>query len=299
MKFIINYYVIDPKNIGDLYSSPIQYFKFPSYQLKPVDIRKSIDPEYLRDKHIILGGGGLLFSRFLSQIATLVKSKEKNKIIAWGIGQQIYYRYPELTNEDINSFDYSCMNNFDLVGIRDFGFKYHWVPCVSCMHESFTKKREIKHDFVVFSHKKFQLKIDNFPSMTNEIVDLEQVLDFLASGETVLTSSYHGAYWATLLGRKVLAFPFSSKFYTLKHKPSIYPIKKWIQQKRFFWGKLKFSFVDKLNLRYQNKFSVQTSPNWQNHLKYCKSYPNSLQESRQQNEKYYHQVMQVIAANRN
>jgi len=43
-------------------------------------------------------------------------------------------------------------------------------------------------------------------------MDLERVLAFLASGETVITNSYHGSYWAKLLGRKVVMIPFSDKF---------------------------------------------------------------------------------------
>ncbi len=235
----------------------------------------------------------MLFPRFLPEIATMINATQRKKLIALGIGQQIYVWKKgklflrEITDEAINSFDYSYLEKFDLVGIRDFSISgYDWLPCASCMHKSFYKKREIKHEFVVFSHKKFLLNIENFPRMTNECNDIEKVLDFLGSGDTVLTSSYHGVYWATLLGRKVLAFPFSSKFYTLKYKPSMYPVEMWFKKNK--------SFIDKLNFRYKNKFCFPSADGWQSLLKDCQSYPESLEECRHKNQLYYSKVMEIL-----
>lgn len=287
MNSVVNCYVIDPDNIGDLLSSPINYFKFPTHQFEQADIR-SLDLASLNNKHIIVGGGGLLAPRFLDHISQLASLKGRGKLIAWGVGQQLYGTFDA---NDIEGFDYSSyLEDFDLVGIRDFGLNYNWVPCVSCMHPAFEKKRDIKHEFVVFSHKKFQLKIDNFPRLTNQHDSIESVLDFLGSGETVLTSSYHGAYWATLLGRKVLAFPFTSKFHTLKHSLGIYPVKKWRQDaKRFyFFKKLIYEF------KYKNKFSCSTG-GWQDFLGSCHSYPDSLQECRDRNHWYYSQVLDLLS----
>ena len=47
--------------------------------------------------------------------------------------------------------------------------------------------------------------------MDNRCMDLEKVLGFLASGDTVVTNSYHGSYWANLLGRKLIMVPFSDR----------------------------------------------------------------------------------------
>ncbi|MBE9117585.1 hypothetical protein IQ249_16935 [Lusitaniella coriacea LEGE 07157] len=287
MDSIINCHVIDPKNIGDLLSCPLNYFTFPGYHTEKADIRQ-IDAEAARGKHLIIGGGGLLYSRFLTDILNSASHREGKKLIAWGIGQQVYKPF---TTEDIKAFDYSqYLDDFDLIGIRDIDTPYNWVPCASCMHSAFDKKREVKHEYVVFSHKKFQIKIDDFPRITNESKSFEEVLDFLGSGETILTSSYHGAYWGTLLGRKVLAFPFSSKFYTLKHKPAIHPLDKWRQdRKRFYlFNKLVYEF------RYKNKFSCALE-NWQNALKDCQLYPESLEESRSRNQWYYNEILEHLA----
>ena len=40
------------------------------------------------------------------------------------------------------------------------------------------------------------------------------------SGETVITNSFHGTYWALLLKRKVVCIPFSSKFYGFRYPPA-------------------------------------------------------------------------------
>ena len=39
----------------------------------------------------------------------------------------------------------------------------------------------------------------------------------LATAETVVSSSYHGVYWAMLLGKKVIALPFNAKFYGFRY----------------------------------------------------------------------------------
>lgn len=288
MKKVISCHVIDPKNIGDLYSTPSHYFDFSGYQVEPLDIRH-VTPEKIQGKDVIVGGGGLLFDRFRDSFEKLAKNKNHSKLISWGIGQQIYG-----TNQvdKIQKFDYQpYTQGFDLVGIRDSSYSDNWVPCVSCMHPSFDKKREIKHEFVVFSHKKFQLNFPEFPYMMNNHQSIDQIFDFLGSGETILTSSYHGAYWGTLLGRKVLAFPFSSKFLTLKHLPAIYPVKKWIQ------AKFKVSIFNKTLYEspYENKF-ICNQDNWRDYLKHCRAYPNSLEENRQRNIWYYSKVMELLAS---
>lgn len=298
MSSIANYHVIDPHNIGDLLSAPVRYFSFPSFQVEQSDIRQvqpAVEGEQLldeptSDQHMIVGGGGLLFPRFLENWVSLAARTGKGKRIAWGVGQQIY---SDLSQAKIQSFDYaSYLNQFDLVGIRDFGCNkqgYHWVPCASCMHPAFDQKREIQHEFVVFSHKKFQLQIDPFPRMTHEANSLEEVLDFLGSGETILTSSYHGAYWGTLLGRKVLAFPFSSKFYTFKHQPGLYPVQKWQQHAK----RLRLFKKTLYEFGYKNKYTCPTS-GWQQVLKHCAIYPDSLAENRSRNQWFYERVLDLI-----
>jgi len=295
MKLIVNFHVIDDHNIGDRLSAPVEYFDFPGFETIKADIRKIDDfinayqdKLTLYDRVVfIIGGGGLLFSRFLDSFQKLKIICPKATLIAWGIGQQIYLNQSLLTPKEFPYGDY--LEGFDMIGIRDYEQDYSWVPCASCLHPLFDLKREIKHEFVVFSHKKFQLHINGLPRITNDSSSFQEVLDFLGSGETILTSSYHGAYWGTLLGRKVLAFPFSSKFYTLKHSPGLYPIQQWTQfsRKITLFGKTLYQKYDK------NKFTCSIKE-WKAELKNCQFYPHSLRECRDQNKLYYAQLLEFL-----
>jgi hypothetical protein len=282
MNSVLNLHVIDPQNIGDLLSAPTHYFPFPGFEKSSADLRH-VSSENPLSSNLIVGGGGLLFPRFLAPIQQLAEMRSRGKLIAWGIGQQTY----GVTDRAFNYAEY--LDRFDLVGIRDVDTEYNWVPCASCMHSSFDQPREIKHEFVVFSHKKFQLHIDKFPRMTHANDSLDQVLDFLGSGETILTSSYHGAYWGTLLGRKVLAFPFSSKFTTFKHQPGLYPVQKWSNavRKIQIFGKTLHQSWD------ENKLLCPTEE-WRSALQHCQVYPESLMECRERNQWFYEQVLNIL-----
>lgn len=295
MRLIVNFYVIDDHNIGDRLSAPLEYFEFPGFETIKVDIRKIDDfiKAYqnkltLYDRIVfIIGGGGLLFNRFLESFQKLKSICPKASLIAWGIGQQIYLNQNRPIPKEFPYGDY--LEGFDKVGIRDYEQGYSWIPCASCLNPLFDLNREIKHEFVVFSHKKFQIHINGLPRITNDSLSFQDVLDFLGSGETILTSSYHGAYWGTLLGRKVLAFPFSSKFYTLKHSLGLYPVEKWEQfsRKITLFGKTLYQQYD------SHKFTCSID-GWNAALKNCQSYPNSLRECREQNQLYYAQILEFL-----
>jgi hypothetical protein len=290
---LTNYHVVDHSNIGDLMSSPLMYFDFPGFDCQTSDLRDINDkldnsPSILQNQIAILGGGGLLFERFLPSIQSLQNSSSITASIIWGAGQQ---RYGSIKSVNFQEFDYaSYTDTFKLVGIRDFDCGYDWVPCVSCMHPSFDKVRSPCHEYVVFSHKKFQISFPEFPRMTNENADMDSILDFLGSGETILTSSFHGAYWGTLLGRKVLAFPFSSKFFTLKHRPAFHSIKKWSNTQ---W---KLSIFNKVlyELKYKNKFTCSLE-GWQRSSQRIQAYPDSLEECREQNRNFHEKVLDVLS----
>jgi hypothetical protein len=61
------------------------------------------------------------------------------------------------------------------------------------------------------------LNIDGLPRESNDSGDLDGALAFLASGETIITSTYHGAYWGLMLGRRVIVVPWATKFLGFRH----------------------------------------------------------------------------------
>ena len=66
--------------------------------------------------------------------------------------------------------------------------------------------------------------------MLNTGQNIEQIIEFLGSAETVVTNSYHGVYWATLLKRKVICVPWGSKFNMFKHPPVMANERNWFEK---------------------------------------------------------------------
>lgn len=180
--------------------------------------------------------------------------------IIWGAGHN-----SRDVNEDSYTVNYpSYLNRFHLVGVRDWDTDYRWVPCASCMHPAFDKEYEIKNEVVWFEHKKKLIDGKWFdvlpaPRMVNVGQNMQQIIEFLGSAETVVTNSYHGVYWATLLGRKVVCVPWGSKFGMFKHPPT-----------------------------------MATEKNWQDKINEAVSYTKALKECRTANKEFYSDVVSLI-----
>ena len=156
------------------------------------------------------------------------------------------------------------MSDFTLVGIRDYLQGYEWVPCASCMHPAFDKEYEVTNKVIWFEHKKQLIKATEFGRepvlrFCNSGQNFEQVIELLGSAETVVTNSYHGVYWATLLGKKVICVDaWSSKFFYFKHKPLFCKSKAWEER-----------------------------------IGYAPSYPEALEECRTANVNFWNKVKQL------
>jgi len=121
-----------------------------------------------------------------------------------------------------------CFAKYNLIGLRDFSIhsRFNWTPCASCMHPAFDKTYAVKNDIIWFEHKKQLIKDfgnDPIPRFINSGSNLEQTIELLGSANTIITNSYHGAYWGTLLKKKVIIAGgvWSSKFRFFKHQPPI------------------------------------------------------------------------------
>lgn len=167
----------------------------------------------------------------IQRLTVDVMSRLDRKIgprILWGAG------FNDKFTENPYDIDWpEYMSKFHLVGVRDFDTDYRWVPCASCMHPAFDKKYEVTNEVVWFEHKKRLLDNRVFdklpaPRMINTGNNMDQTIEFLGSAEVVITNSYHGVYWATLLGKKVVCIPWGSKFYSFKHPPTMANDKIWV-----------------------------------------------------------------------
>jgi hypothetical protein len=254
---VINIHRIDRKNVGDMAASPLDYFQFP--KAKKVEIMSINKPDILQN-HIIIGGGGLLARSFFEKQMDYITANAKGKVISWGIGHNCY----EGLGEKLSYPSY--MDRFHLHGIRDYEEGYNYVPCVSCMSPLFDKKYTVKHGIVVYEHPRRRIAIDEkFPRMDNTVSSFKRVIEFLASAEIILTSTFHGAYWGLLLGKRVLAFPWSTKFYTLRYKPVLCDEKDW---KDYLGGNVN---------------------------KQLTSYPEALEDCRELNRRHYEKVCHLIS----
>jgi hypothetical protein len=251
----------DQNNVGDMASNPLQYFLKPDeYQSidaadfggvdYPLNVplilgggglignefmgnvaakvlstpdRLQIDALSAARWHVIDDRNRDLHKKFKNTYSDLLNEirdklpKPTAPRYIWGAGQ----------NSSADDFEYpEEMKKFDRVGIRDFGQYYEWAPCASCMHPAFDKTYSIRNPVIWFEHKKQLIKdkvfgSDSIPRFVNSGSNIEQTIELLGSAEVVLTNSYHGAYWATLLKRKVIVVgAWSSKFKYLKHQPA-------------------------------------------------------------------------------
>jgi len=197
---VTNLHLISDDNVGDEYCSPYHYFD----GMKRFHLRKY---QATMNELIIYGGGAI------SQFSVRHQAINKTRGILWGVG---------LTERNkLKTPHHPQYKKFLLSGIRDYNAavknRLDWVPCASCMSEVFNDIPDPTTDVVFYGHK----KLLPFNQLNNDEMDLHKVIKHLASGEIVVTSSYHGVYWATLLGKKVICLPFGSKFFGFKHPPAM------------------------------------------------------------------------------
>jgi len=200
------------KNIGDLVCTPYYYFGFPNKKL--VDASGE-----LPESHAVIFGGGAIEYMMAGENAVQRRAQAKYKI-AWGVGSS---RHGSTQHP-------APPTGFDLMGIREYGREGGiYVPCTSCMADFFDAVPAPETEVVTFFNadpKITKPEIPGFPTLEN-VSSLESTLSFLARGETVITNSYHGAYWSTLMGRKVICLAYSSKFYGYKCPPVMATLETW------------------------------------------------------------------------
>lgn len=226
---VINIHRIDPSNVGDFYSAPYHYFK--ELQDSSLDIfdykdeKKEVQNNFIHKictNSLIIGGGGLLNrSGFSRQMAMFEQLTEKNKkIVLWGIGHNEKHF---AKNGRVKKYNID-ISRFTLAGTRDYSMPGLWVPCASCLHPLFDQKYSETRELGIVFHKdtlrksRILIKFNDIPSTSNT-TNLDSLINFIGSCESVITDSYHTMYWALLLNKKVVAIPNSSKFFDFKYSP--------------------------------------------------------------------------------
>ncbi len=238
---MISIYRKDPKNVGDWWSPPHRYFPEikPEEEIDLISIKKSFQSENL----VIVGGGGLGRTAFRPHLDNLRHSDKSYRLVAWGVGTDL-----DCSPEESKSMQgkISLLGNFfegfDLVGTRVYDPLHPelWTPCASCMHPEieYWRSKKASHDILIYSHKRHPITLKNtisFWKKNRNIIQLPKGLSYsyadnsgnniteklrsMADARIIITNSYHGVYWATLLERQVICIPFKSGLYSFKHSP--------------------------------------------------------------------------------
>ena len=210
---------IDINNVGDWVCSPLSYYWdfFCKYALERLDIDFAKFDHITSDDIVILGGSGMFDLRdSWNTIYNKILNKCKN-VIAWSVGFNTHndLEIPKIPIE---------YEKFKLIGIRDFAHPsgLPWLPCVSSLNSALDKKLPIERDYGLLTHKDYKFEISGFESISNNAT-FDEVTSFISSSDTILTSTYHGAFWSMLMGKKtIVTNTFSTKFDYFKYKPLKY-----------------------------------------------------------------------------
>lgn len=197
---------VDSSNLGDTTCNPFAYCP----DLPPADVFDIHDYTKVHADVIVLGGGGLFHGTWPEFISDLVVPNGP-LLIAWGCGLNQHGTRSQIWPE--------YLDRFSLVGLRDFTNPWNYVPCPSCLHSAFDRVLHEQPEPVTGLHIYERQPIigPDAPRMSNNSNDLYTTLKFLASGRVILTDSWHGAYWALLLNRRVLLWkPDSNRFLSFK-----------------------------------------------------------------------------------
>ena len=214
----------DTWNVGDRWCSPFDYFDWRD----AASIRAQVSDLRLDggDYDVGVFGGGKIMRNIASSPA--YRQGEGRLNIGWG-----------LSTVQRNPFSPAYRRarlRLDLIGSRDWEHdgKVHWVPCPSSQDPFFDAPPSPDHEVVVYAHfQKSRRMMEELPGSIpwryNHGGDLDDALRFIASGGTVVSNSYHGVFWALLMGRRVLCLPFSNKFTKFRLPPGFSSDRGWMR----------------------------------------------------------------------
>lgn len=205
-------------NVGDRLSGPYLHWDWEPHEVLDICDLRGIDA-LEPGARVIIGGGGLLLPYFMPFLERLQR-RQPSKVVWWGVGERMVQDLERGYLPESRCGGGITPGTFPdghLVGVRVVGSPYRHVPCCSCRFiERFLAScpDPPTNDVVMFEHEAVALPAGaGFPKMVNTECTPPEAIRFIASGRVVVTNSYHGMYWARLLGRPVVCVPFSSAHY--------------------------------------------------------------------------------------
>lgn len=253
---VVNVYGAGSENVGDAWSAPWRYFDLGDVEVVDISRLEELIARIQGRRQerwlVIIGGGGhLLRTNKLDNLLTQLIAGPNDSVV-WGAGMNTHtraFKPHEYWRMFVRNFDGvlpfirsdasdvwyhkhwlpSYLRGCNLAGVRDFlpGSDCRWVPCASCMYVGFNNAYPVKRRVGIYEHNgvpiELGLDLGEDCRLSNHSVSMEDVIEFLGSSEVIVTSSYHGAYWSTLLRRRVIIYkPFSTKFQFMRYPHIIY-----------------------------------------------------------------------------
>ena len=276
MTHIINMHRTVGDNLGDLLSAP--YLYFPELGNLVDDIKT---PTHQDIDACVVGGGALLSGEFKwgAFYRRSILQYNPKKIVVWGAGLN------GISNIYNNSWVPGAMFHDDKIKpdityVRDYenGLGIKYAPDVSCMNSVFSDlpADTTNGKILCISHPKrlFNDVTWAHKHVVNRFSNIQQFVETVMPFEYIVTSCYHPALWSTWLNKKVIVSTDVSKgqqtkkvgtykLTTMRHKPVVID------------DNDSFKYIDAV-------------------LQKSKSYPTSLDESRQATKKVWNEVSSLL-----
>jgi hypothetical protein len=205
----------DLNNPGDLYSSPFHYLdkNHLGFLVDYSDLSTLSGWDF---DNVVIGGGGMT-EKFVSMLEPFFQQQTIKNLILWGVGWKV----------DNPKLDWLAQRA-TLVGIREWlpntPYEHSWVPCASVLNPCIEQNVSTlpTKNFLIIDHwKRNQIQFNGpeHTRITNRSNNITSIIETIADHRWVITSSYHSAYWAILLNKRVIfvSDPWMAKCETLKY----------------------------------------------------------------------------------
>jgi hypothetical protein len=176
-------------NVGDRHSGWPLYFDFPEHDQLDLDEIEHQNLSLDAYSHVVIGGGLYPEKRWYPHVHSWIEETGA-KILAIGVGR--------------NDQSARAVGKNERIIWRHMNEENRCCPCPSCMAKIFDNPDAPNCSADAYENRDIApLASHGLPTMENRGCSMSEAVAFLAAGEKVLTSSYHGAYWASLLGRNI------------------------------------------------------------------------------------------------
>jgi hypothetical protein len=208
---IVYKHIRNTNNLGDRWCSPYDHVPGLAEGAVAMDLD---EPTPTGASAVIYGGGKIMGSLRAKLTPADLAAPVR---VAWGVST--------IQSFPVSPRYWRAFRAMTLVGSRDWGdTRFTFAPCASCASSVFDEDLSETDDVVAYLHHwrapEMGIRVPpEIPVMDNTCPSFEEAIRFIARGKTVVSNSYHGVYWALLLGKRVLCIPFSNKFKKFRIAP--------------------------------------------------------------------------------